>query len=187
MTSTCADPRAMKNRAIRTPRLVLRPLPSAAAGVLPDDREAAARLLGAVLPPDWPQADLLDVLPLQAAAAPGEDRFGVWVIIERKSKTVVGDIGFMGPPGRDGSVEMGYSVIPDRRGRGYATEAARALVDWARRQPGVGSVVAVCDNGNVPSIRLLERIGFARYGETDGQLRWRLETAHPDQGRGSRP
>jgi ribosomal-protein-alanine N-acetyltransferase len=176
----------MTDGAIRTPRLELRPLPSEAAGVLPDDREAAARLLGAALPPDWPQADLLDVLPLQAAAARGEERFGLWVIIERSSKTVVGDIGFMGPPDQDGSVEMGYSVIPDQRRRGYATEAARALVDWARRQPGVGSVVAICDNENVPSIRLLERIGFARSSEKDGQLRWRLETAHPDRGRGSR-
>lgn len=149
----------MNDRAIQTTRLELRPLPSAAAGALPDDRETAARLLGVVLPPEWPQADLLDVLPLQAAAAHAEERFGVWVIIERGSKTVIGDIGFIGPPGEDGTVEIGYSVIPDRRGRGYATEAARVLVDWALRQPGVDSVVAgsgeaaVCSSRSLSSAR----------------------------------
>ncbi len=167
---------------IQTTRLELRPLPSAAAGALPDDRETAARLLSAALPTDWPQADLLDVLPLQAAAAHGEEHFGVWVIIERESKTVVGDIGFIGPPGEDGAVEIGYSIIPDRRGRGYATEAARVLVDWALREPGVGSVVAGCEKENLPSIRVLERIGFVLTSESDGQLRWQLETAHDDQG-----
>ncbi|MBA3401976.1 MAG: GNAT family N-acetyltransferase [Actinobacteria bacterium] len=69
---------------------------------------------------------------------------------------------------------------PDRRRRGYATEAALALVDWALRQPGGSSVVAGCDNENVPSIRTLERIGFVCSGESDGQLRWRLETADPN-------
>jgi len=167
---------------IQTTRLELRPLPSAAAAALPDDRETAAHLLGVSVPPEWPQAELLDVLPSQAAAAHGEERFGVWVIVERESRTVIGDIGFIGPPGDEGTVEIGFSVIPDRRGRGYATEAARALVDWALRQPGVGSVVAGCDNENVPSIRTLERIGFVCLGERDGQLRWRLETAPPDQG-----
>jgi ribosomal-protein-alanine N-acetyltransferase len=172
----------MNDMAIQTTRLELRPLPPAAAGALPDDRETAARLLGVVLAPEWPQADLLDVLRLPSAAAHGEERFGVWVIIERESNTVIGDIGFVRPPGEDGAVEMGYSVIPDRRGRGYATEAARALVDWVLRQQGVDSVVARCDNHNVPSIRVLERTGFVRSGESDGQMRWRLETAHLDQG-----
>ena len=130
----------MNQLALQTTRLELRPLPSAAARALPDDRETAARLLGAALSADWPQPDLLDILPMQAAAAPSEERFGVWVMIERGSTTVVGDIGFMGPPDEDGDVETGYCVIPGRRGRGYAGEAVQAIVAWALTQPGVGSV-----------------------------------------------
>ena len=162
--------------ALQTTRLELRPLPSAAARALPDDRETAARLLGTALAADWPQPDLLDVLPMQASATQAEERFGVWVIIERGSTTVVGDVGFMGPPGEDGDVEIGYCVIPDRRGRGYAGEAVQALVAWALTQPGVGSVAARCDALNVPSIRVLERAGFVRSGESRGEIRWRLET-----------
>ena len=97
-------------------------------------------------------------------------------MIERGSTTVVGDVGFMGPPGEDGDVETGYCVIPDRRGRGYAGEAVQALVAWVLTQPGVGSVSAHCDVLNVPSIRTLERAGFRRSGESEGQIRWRLGT-----------
>ena len=124
-------------------------------------------------PAVWPAADLLDVLPLQAAALPSDERFGVWVMIERESQSVVGDIGFIGPPDEDGSVEVGYSVIPARRRRGYATEAARAIVAWALDEPGVKVVVAGCDRDNAPSIRTLERVGFRRTGEANGRIRWR--------------
>ena len=165
----------MEQLALPTTRLELRPLPSAAARALPDDRETAARVLGASLSGDWPQPDLLDVLPMQAAVGPGGERFGVWVMIERGSTTVVGDLGFMGPPDEDGGVEIGYCVVPYRRGRGYASEAVAALVAWALAQPGVASVAARCDVANVPSIRVLERAGLLRSSESGGQIHWLLE------------
>lgn len=163
--------------ALHTARLELRPLSAAAADVLLDDREAAARLLGVTLSVEWPQADLLDVLSVQAEMNPTDELFGVWVIIERESRMVVGDVGFRGPPGVDWALEIGYSVIPDRRRRGYATEATLALTQWALGQAQVRVVVAACDRDNVASARVLERIGFIPTGEIKGQLGWRLETA----------
>jgi [ribosomal protein S5]-alanine N-acetyltransferase len=159
---------------LQTERLELHPLPAAVAAALADDRETGARLLGVAPSPTWPHADLLDILPLQAAAAPDDERFGVWVIIESETATVVGDVGFRGPPGSDRTVEIGYSVVQDRRRRGYATEAAAALVDWVLSQPGVLAVVAGCNPGNVASIRTLEKLGFCRDGEANGELRWRI-------------
>ena len=156
-----------------TPRLKLRTLPAAAAAALPHNRQRASRILGATLPASWPQRDLLDVLPMQAAADPDNERFGVWVMIEQQTNTVVGDVGFVGPPDENRAVEVGYSVVPERRRRGYATEAVRAIVRWALDVPAVSVVVAVCDADNVPSIRTLERIGFVRAGEAAGQIRWR--------------
>ncbi|MGH2408360.1 MAG: GNAT family N-acetyltransferase [Candidatus Limnocylindrales bacterium] len=161
-------------------RLEPRPLPSAAAGALPGDRALAARLLDATLSPAWPLADLLDVLPMQAAADAAAEPFGVWVMIDREGREVIGDIGFMGPPDPDGSVEVGYSVVPGHRRRGYATEAARAVVAWALEQPDVKRVIAHCKAGNEPSIRTLERTGFQRTGEADGLLAWRIEPAGRD-------
>jgi RimJ/RimL family protein N-acetyltransferase len=154
-----------------TTRLHVKPLPAAAAAALPNDRQTATEILGATLPSAWPQSDLLAVLPMQAAADADQERFGVWVMIERRTNRVVGDIGFMGPP-NDGVVEIGFSVIPDRRRRGYATEAAAAIVDWALRERGIRGVIARCDAGNRASIRVLERVGLVRTGEVDGQIRW---------------
>jgi ribosomal-protein-alanine N-acetyltransferase len=129
--------------------------------------------LGARLDAEWPGPDLLGVLPRQAAASPETERFGIWVIVERDSGTVVGDAGFHGPPDDRGTIEIGYFVVPGRRRRGYATEAAGALVEWATAQPPVRSIVAGCARDNVPSICTLERVGFLRTGEANGEIRWR--------------
>lgn len=160
---------------LSTASLELRPLPAAAARVLPNDRVTASRILGATIPTCWPQSDLLDLLPLQAAAPPDIEHFGIWVLIERETGTVVGDVGFIGPP-ESGTLEIGYSVLPGRRGRGYATEAACALVAWALEQPDVDAVVAGCAAANLASIRILERIGFARTGQRGGEVRWRVRS-----------
>jgi RimJ/RimL family protein N-acetyltransferase len=63
---------------------------------------------------------------------------------------VIGDVGFVGPPGEDGVVEIGFSVIPSYRGRGIATEAVRALSRWGLSQPTVLSILARCEPGNGP-------------------------------------
>ena len=131
------------------------------------DRTAAAGALGIELDPDWPAPDILDVLP-------GTEPFGAWAIVERETSTVVGDIGFHGPPDADGVVEIGYSIVPGRQRRGYAIEGGAALIDWALAQPGVRGIVAGSARGNAASIATLERLGFERTGEADGEIRWRL-------------
>lgn len=82
-------------------------------------------------------------------------------------------MGFHGPP-RDGTLEIGYSIVRAYRRRGYATEAAHALLAWALRQGEVETVVARCEEDNEASIGTLERLGFSRAGQAHGQIRWRL-------------
>jgi RimJ/RimL family protein N-acetyltransferase len=154
----------------------LTPLPAAAAAALPADRAIASRIIGATLADEWPQPDLLDVLPMQAAAGPDDEHFGIWLMIENGSNTVVGDIGFMGPP-IDGRVEIGFSVIQDRRRRGYASEAAGSLVDWALRQPTIDEVIARSDAANEASARTLAGAGFSRSSVRDGVVHWRRTSA----------
>jgi [ribosomal protein S5]-alanine N-acetyltransferase len=160
---------------VETGRLELWPLPPKAAAALPEGREEAAQIIGARLAPDWPARDLLDVLPMQAATSDDRARFGVWVIVHRQAGTVIGDIGFAGPP-QEGSVEIGYSVVPQHRRRGYATDAAEALIGWVENQPNVSAVLARCDEGNLPSIRTLERLAFSRAGQADGQIHWHKQS-----------
>lgn len=161
-----------RDHSITTARLILRPIPLRAAAALPADRATAAETIGAELSPEWPLPDLLDLLALHASAGSWQRRHGIHAIVEQATNTVVGDIGFHGPPDATGTVEIGYSVVPGRRRRGYATEAATALTAWALRQPRIHHVVARCEAGNEPSIRTLERAGFERTGERDGVIDW---------------
>jgi ribosomal-protein-alanine N-acetyltransferase len=94
------------------------------------------------------------------------------VIIDRSGGSVIGDIGFHGPPSDGGSVEIGFSIVPSRRRRGHASEAAAALLAWAREQPEVSQVVARCHPDNEASIGTLRRAGLAPVGSSEGMLRW---------------
>src|SRR5688572_30956881 len=54
-----------------------------------------------------------------------------FVLLHRATESVIGKCGFTGPPGVDGAVEIAYGVAPEHQGKGYATEAAAALVSYA--------------------------------------------------------
>lgn len=73
---------------------------------------------------------------------------------------VVGHAGFHLPPDASGTVEIGYTIAPDHRGQGYATELVRGLLDFARAR-GVRTVQACTAPDNVASQAVLARAGFA--------------------------
>ncbi|GHC44661.1 GNAT family N-acetyltransferase [Streptomyces cinnamoneus] len=94
--------------------------------------------------------------------------YGHRLIIERDSGLVVGSIGLFWPPA-EGALELGYGVVASRRGRGYATEATRALADFALAAPGVHTVTAGVELSNPASVRVLEKAGFERYDTTPAE------------------
>ena len=61
-------------------------------------------------------------------------------------------------------VSFAYHLARSEWGQGYATEAARALVDWALSQRRVFRVWTVCDVDNAASVRVLEKLGMVREG-----------------------
>jgi GNAT superfamily N-acetyltransferase len=107
-----------------------------------------------------------------AAAGPGDEAWGHRQVVERATGLVVGAIGFFGPP-RDSEVEIGYGIVPSRQGRGYATEALRAMIAMAWADARVRAVVAGTDPGNVASQRVLGKAGFRRTAAT-GEFRYEL-------------
>jgi RimJ/RimL family protein N-acetyltransferase len=152
--------------------------------VEPIDAELArAMLAGRPLPgrpwaEGFPMAPVLDVLRKILDADHGGLVLGpflAYVIVRRSDGRAVGDAGFHGPPGPSGEVEVGYALTVAARGAGLATESVRLLAGWALEQPGVRAVTARVKPGNTPSIRVMERLGFARDGEHDGHLRFVLE------------
>ena len=164
---------------IETERLDIVPLSRELVDALADPA-AAARLVGASLPRGWPDHELSQLLELYApriAQKPEELGYGPWVVISREGDSVVGSAGFLGAPNKDGAIELGFGIHPDFRNRGYAAEAARALLAWGLNQPSVERIVARCDAGNAPSVRVLEKIGMTLLGEEDGTLRWATESS----------
>jgi len=155
-----------------SPRLLLRPLPWAAVRAIAE----GSRLDGWAA--DYPAEGDLVIAGLLHRAGPAawaEDD-GVWghrQVVERASGAVVGGIGFSGPPD-EGEVEVGYGIVPSRRGRGYATEAVQSMVSMAWADPAVTAVAASTDVGNVASQRVLEKAGFRRVAAT-GEFRYRLD------------
>ena len=99
-------------------------------------------------------------------------------IVDRDSNQVVGTAGFKGPPDNEGVVEIAYGVAPDYQGRGFATEAAHALVEFALANPAVATVRAHTLPGANASTRVLSKNGFRHLGEVidpeDGRV-WRWE------------
>jgi RimJ/RimL family protein N-acetyltransferase len=152
---------------VTSPRLVLRPLRWEAVTAIVDGN----RLDGWA--PDYPDGGdrvIAGLLDRQGRAAVDRSTGRWWChrqVVERTTDLVVGGIGFLGPPG-DGTVEVGYGIVPSRQGRGYATEALTALVAVAWTDPGVRSVWAGTDPGNLASQTVLERAGFSRVAADEG-------------------
>jgi ribosomal-protein-alanine N-acetyltransferase len=138
-----------------TDRLALRPFDSARARSVADDGPRD---------PSWaegfPRTDDRDAAGMWLRAP--QTVFTSWFVVERAGDRVVGSIGFFGPPDAEGELMVGYGLVESARGRGYATEALRAVAEFGLAQPGVTRIVADPDLDNVASHRVLEKAGFAR-------------------------
>jgi RimJ/RimL family protein N-acetyltransferase len=155
---------------IETARLKLMPATVGLARAEIGNRGEFARLLGASVPDNWPPETLADALPSFLGwleAAPDRVGWFGWYALTTgvgvTAPVLVASAGFKGPP-QDGTAEIGYSVLPQFQGRGYATEMVGGLVRWALGQPGVARVVAETEWANPASVRVLRKAGFAPVG-----------------------
>ena len=103
-----------------------------------------------------------------------------FVVIHRESGSAIGSAGFKGPPDEQGSAEIAYGIVVSHQSRGYATEAAAALIAFALESGQVRLVRAHTLPTPNASTRVLTKCGFAYIGEVidpeDG-LVWRWERA----------
>ena len=98
-----------------------------------------------------------------------------WRMSLREGGETVGYVGFHGVA-RDKTVELGYDVLQQHRNKGYATEATKALVDWAFCQENVYFVHAMADEANDASNHILESLKFYRVESgLEGQTLWEIE------------
>lgn len=91
--------------------------------------------------------------------------YTAWQMRLRETREAVGDLCFKGLS-PEGIAEIGYGMYPAYEGRGFMTEAVKAIVLWASRQPGVREIQAETEPGNRASQRVLEKAGFRPNGIT---------------------
>lgn len=159
----------MTARPLATERLELVPMSEAFLDAMVAGRRGdAERAAGIAVPPGWPDGHDLGFLALRLRQVKDQPDRGHWppylIALRAPERVMVGHGGYHGPPGvnalaREGAVEIGYTIFEAYRGRGYAQEATRALIDRARDE-GATAVLGSAAPDNAPSLAILRKLGF---------------------------
>jgi RimJ/RimL family protein N-acetyltransferase len=156
---------------IRTARLRLIAITDAMLSAEEADDGSFRRLLRARITEQWPpehwEPHVLTFIRRQHDDDPrtiGWNRYVLQPSLHRRP-TLVGCVGGFIKPG--GEVEIGYSTLPSFQRRGYATEAARAFVEWLLMQEDVRRVTAQTFPHMPESIKVMERCGMTYIGDGD--------------------
>ena len=135
---------------------------SEAEGVLTGDPDEAARWA-----PGYPaEGDATAARRfLNTCANTGDPQpFGNYEIRRREDGRAIGGVGFHATPDENGSVTIGYGLIPSAHGKGYASEALRALLAFARAH-GITSVKGDTDHDNTASQHVMASAGMRLIAE----------------------
>jgi RimJ/RimL family protein N-acetyltransferase len=149
-----------------------------------ESNDRLASLLGARVPGSWPpgEYDRGAIAHFRQCLRDHPDAVGwyVWYAVLRgtgkEPRALVGAGGYFGPPNAEGTVEIGYSIVPECTGQGYATELVHALVDHVLASKQVRGIIAHTNMENVGSVKVLERVGFRMTGaaEESGSVTYAL-------------
>jgi len=86
-------------------------------------------------------------------------------VIEKKDRTIIGEIGhFYALHPMWKTLEIGYSIIPSERGKGYCTEAAQIMVDYPFLSKDAACIQATTHCENIASQKVLQKAGFKKEG-----------------------
>lgn len=128
-----------------------------------DDHVRKYLMDGELFPREWSEARVRESEALLARRG-----VGMWLAFESQSGELAGFCGFLEIPSVHAEPQLVYALIERFTGKGYATEMARASIDDARANAGFAAIVAGVDEVNAASIRVLEKLGFARSGTGTG-------------------
>ncbi|MGE8232667.1 MAG: GNAT family N-acetyltransferase [Stenotrophomonas sp.] len=93
-----------------------------------------------------------------------EEDILIWAIADATSDLLIGSSAVFYLNLEQGRAEIGYSLHPDWQGRGLASEALQLVLGYAFNKLGLRRIEADIDPRNLPSCRLVERLGFVREG-----------------------
>lgn len=155
---------------VATERLTLRPFVEADKSAIIALRtdELVRRFLGGAMGPEAAE---------EIRSATVGEQWGVFGVVLDEPENVIGAVSF----GRQhGELEISYEFLPDYWGKGLATEAVGAALGWVTAHTDADEIIAVTQTANMPSVALLERLGFERertfeeFDAEQGQFRRQL-------------
>lgn len=169
---------------VETPRLILRELAV-------EDADFLVRLLN---DPDWlanigdrgvrSVEDAIEYLykwpfPMY------EKQLGIWLIVRLEDQVKIGVCGLIKRDGLE-DVDIGFALLPEYRGSGYAFEASEGAIRFGRETLGLNRIAGIVSPGNRASIRLLEKLGMRYVGpvvlpnnsEEVSLYRWEKAASH---------
>jgi [ribosomal protein S5]-alanine N-acetyltransferase len=150
---------------VHTARLELTPLSAdALEALIEGDGSRLGSLTEAKFPePVAPPPYMAESLPLVLARlrkSPSEAPWWNWLVVRQDNREAVGSVALGGEPDASGAVLIGYAVYPTQEGHGYATEAVRAVMEWAFAQAGVRTIRALAPVWNTPAVHVAEKVGM---------------------------
>jgi ribosomal-protein-alanine N-acetyltransferase len=152
-------------------------------GALLESEQALADLLGAEQAENWLVfPETLDFIPQAVRmleSNPQILRWGMQIFLKKDENKIIGNGGFKGVPDAEGMVEIGYAISPSYENQGLATEAARAMIDYAFSWSNVRMVDAHTLAEENASGKILQKCGMKKIGEKhdedDGDIwHWRI-------------
>jgi RimJ/RimL family protein N-acetyltransferase len=118
----------------------------------------------------WGRTDadvIRDEIEQMAGRRPGQPGWVQLTVEELGGGRLVGDVGLSPADDEPGVIKVGYTMMPQVQGRGYATEAVRALIAYAFERLGADVVRAYASALNAPSIRVMQKVGMTLIETTD--------------------
>lgn len=133
-----------------------------------DSRTRFGELIGSPVPDGWPEFPEAVGFTLEhlRTASDADRSWSMQFFVDAATGRLLGSGGFAAPPS-ERTVEIGYEIAPEFRGRGFGAAAARALVDRAVDGGTVDHVVAHTLPGPNPSTGVLVSLGFAHTGDRE--------------------
>lgn len=99
----------------------------------------------------------------------------LWTAISKTENMMVGDLCIIGEPNAEGEIEIGYGIYDEFQNKGFMTEIVGGIIEWAKSQSDIKSIIASTDKTNIASYKVLEKNKFVKIGETEMLLNWKLQ------------
>lgn len=125
--------------------------------------------------PELKEAFAQTILPNVADKSKNYLYSTLWTAISKIDNKMVGDLCFVDEPNANGEIEIGYGTYDEFQNKGFMTEAVSGIIEWAKTESEIQSIIASTEKSNNASFKVLEKNGFIKIGETQALFNWKLE------------